>query len=284
MHKIYHLCLINNQNKYLYNSNNFLFSLYLKKNFNQKKFSLIFNLNIIHFIYKKLKTCINKKRERKRRKEPQEQASKKQLSAEVTSIERRIAFRVIGSRCSNGSPCWKVGGGAGYNSWEWERKIEDKEEATDSSFLKRENSREWRQFGYLAAGLFQVGCRSMFIHVKGWVVRGSGWLKDSGGGRGCNKRNGYSRAARMPSPRDDRRSVFTQQRVASYNRENAHPFRPPPPLVAASRLAHRPSTSRLFLSLSSDAVIFIMPSVLFRSADAREKARGVGEYSGWKRA
>ena len=128
-----------------------------------------------------------------------------------------------------------MGRGAGCNGWEWKRKIEDKEEATDSSFLKRENSREWRQFGYLAAGLFQVGCRSMFIHVKGWVVRGSGWLKDSGGGRGCNKRNGYSRAARMPSPRDDRRSVFTQQRVASYNRENAHPFRPPPPLVAASR-------------------------------------------------
>lgn len=113
--------------------------------------------------------------------------------------------------------------GGGCNGREWERKIEDKEEASDSSFLKRENSREWRQFGYLAAGLFQVGCRSMFIHVKGWVVRGSGWLKDSGGGRGCNKRNGYSRAARMPSPRDDRRSVFTQQRVASYNRENAHP-------------------------------------------------------------
>lgn len=58
---------------------------------------------------------------------------------------------------------------------------------------------------------------------------------------------------------------------------------PTPPLVAASRLAHRPSTSRLFLSLSSDAVIFIMPSVLFRSADARGKARGVGEYSQcWK--
>lgn len=40
----------------------------------------------------------------------------------------------------------------------------------------------------------------MFIHVKGWAaVRGSGWLKDSGGGRGCNKRNGYSGPARMPS-------------------------------------------------------------------------------------
>lgn len=45
-----------------------------------------------------------KKRKEERKKEggkkPQEQASKKQLSGEVTSIERRIAFRVIGSRCS----------------------------------------------------------------------------------------------------------------------------------------------------------------------------------------
>lgn len=53
--------------------------------------------------------------------------------------------------------------------------------------------------------LFQVVCRSMFIHVKGWVAagRGSGWLKDGGGGRvvgGCNKRNGHSTpATRMPS-------------------------------------------------------------------------------------
>lgn len=45
----------------------------------------------------------------------------------------------------------------------------------------------------------------MFIHVKGWVAagRGSGWLKDGGGGRavgGCNKRNGHSTpATRMPS-------------------------------------------------------------------------------------
>lgn len=75
-----------------------------KKNLNQKKLPLIFNLNIIHSIHKKLKTCINKKKRKKEGKEPQEQASKKQLSAEVTSIEWRIAFRVIGSRCSNKSP------------------------------------------------------------------------------------------------------------------------------------------------------------------------------------
>ena len=108
-------------------------------------------------------------------------------------------------------------------------------------------------------GLFQVGCRSMFIHVKGWaVVRGSGWLKDSGGGRGCNKRNGYSRPARMPSPRDDQRGVFTQQRVARYNRENAH---------------HHPSTlpTSLFFPLLSSASVPRAALFLFRRCPATRR-------------
>lgn len=169
------------------------------------------------------------------------------------------------------------------------RKIEYEEEATGSSFPKRENSREWGQFGYLVDGLFQVGCRSMFIHVKGWaVVRGSGWLKDSGGGRGCNKRNGYSRPARMPSPRDDQRGVFTQQRVARIIVRTPTPVRRLSPLLPFLSLSLWPSRGpRVSLNLvvsqprlyffrcpaTRRAVIFIMPAVLFRSADAQGKKR-----------
>lgn len=104
-------------------------------------------------------------------------------------------------------------------------RIESEGGAANSSLPKRESPRMgaiWLP-GWPDRSRSGVD-RSMFIHVKGWVVvRGSGWLKDSSGGRGCNKRNGYSGPARMPSLRDEQSDMFTQQRVASYNCENAYP-------------------------------------------------------------
>lgn len=156
------------------------------------------------------------------------------------------------------------------------RKIEYEEEATGSSFPKRENSREWGQFGYLVDGLFQVGCRSMFIHVKGWaVVRGSGWLKDSGGGRGCNKRNGYSRPARMPSPRDDQRGVFTQQRVARIIVRTPTPARRLSPLLPFPCLSLWPSRgSRVSLNL-----VVSQPRLFISFAVQRHGARRYFHYA-----
>lgn len=171
-------------------------------------------------------------------------------------------------------------------NWEWRR-------SGQQLVAKERISENGGNLVTWLAGPFQVGCRSMFIHVKGWVVvRGSGWLKDSSGGRGCNKRNGYSGPARMPSLRDEQSDMFTQQRVASYNCENAYPRLSAIPLAtvpAAPRFisfavqrrcyfhyASRFISVRWYAGIKRQPREYSASAMVYRFAWHRKRARGTG--------